>query len=211
MDKICIVKLRKGLPALTEGSPVPGNGPQRPSPSGAGHAAADPQGCIEAYPPAPPGQRLPPPVAEGPALSSPGKAGDGGGAGPISFALTEDQIRLLQANPRTAALLGAQPAPLVGTPAGKREAVVLRLEVVAPPPLKLLKTEEVQAMLRISRSCLNRIVGQGSLRSYRLGQCGRLRRFRLEDILAYLEEGLDKPGHPPLPGRTPGATPQEGK
>jgi len=188
MEKICIVKLRKSLPGrLHDG----GNGgldstgaSSEAAPRLAGRAAAETgrspgqtahsqligiaTGCVADDP------------AEGPQAAS-----------VVSLPVTGDQVRALQANPCTAALLAAQTGPADEAGAAQSESVVIRLELPAVSPLTLLKTEEVLRMLRISKSCLNRIVRQGYLRSYRLGRRGRLRRFRLEDVLTYLEDGLD--------------------
>lgn len=53
---------------------------------------------------------------------------------------------------------------------------------------KMLKTEHVCQMLQVSKSFLMKLVKEKELRSYKMG---RLRRFSLRDILAYLTEKTD--------------------
>lgn len=53
---------------------------------------------------------------------------------------------------------------------------------------KMLKVEHVCQMLQVSKSFLMKLVKGKELRSYKMG---RLRRFSLRDILAYLTEKTD--------------------
>jgi excisionase family DNA binding protein len=111
----------------------------------------------------------------------------------VSLQLTGDQIQVLRDNPCAAALLESPASTVDEASRRRREGVIIHLELPATPPLRLLKTDEVLSMLRISKSCLRRIIRQGRLRSYRLGQNRRLRRIPLEDVLTYLEEGREMP------------------
>jgi excisionase family DNA binding protein len=57
--------------------------------------------------------------------------------------------------------------------------------------VRLLKTEEVVHMLRISKGYLRKIIRQGELKSYKLG---RLRRVMFDDVLSYLEGSQSETG-----------------
>jgi len=60
---------------------------------------------------------------------------------------------------------------------------------------RMLTSSDVCNMLQVSKGFLARLVRAGELKSYKIG---RLRRFSLEDILAYLSEGAEvwpKGGH----------------
>ena len=191
MEKICIVKLRKSLPEHHPASPGGYADRLRPLPEGAAPGRpAEPGGPAAQAQPARPHLTGMATRAAGQAVSGPFNA-------VVSLPLTDDQVRMLEAHPPMAALL-APPTPAADDPPAQHEAVVIRLELPAPSPLRLLKTAEVLCMLRISRKCLNRAVREGQLRSYRIGQQRRLRRFRLEDVLSYLENGREgAAGEPP--------------
>jgi excisionase family DNA binding protein len=53
---------------------------------------------------------------------------------------------------------------------------------------KLLNTSDVCGMLQVSKAFLIKLVRAGKLKSYKIG---RLRRFSLEDILAFLAESAE--------------------
>ena len=72
----------------------------------------------------------------------------------------------------------------------KMEPIVIKIQFAPIIPLRLLKSSEVVQMLRISNNYLNRIVKEGKLKSYRIG---KLRRFKLDDILSYLQDNCELP------------------
>jgi excisionase family DNA binding protein len=109
----------------------------------------------------------------------------------VSLPLTRDQVRSLQANPHMASLMSTASTERIEAFSRRNEAVVIMLELPALPPVQLLKMKEVTRMLRVSKSYLNKIISRGYLRSYRLGQGGRLRRVMLEDVLSYLENSRE--------------------
>jgi excisionase family DNA binding protein len=53
---------------------------------------------------------------------------------------------------------------------------------------QMLTGQAVSGMLQVSRGMLSRLVKDGKVRSYKIG---RLRRFLLEDILAYISQNSD--------------------
>jgi excisionase family DNA binding protein len=102
----------------------------------------------------------------------------------VSLMLTQDQTKMLRSNPHIKSFLSAKHVEGSEAVRDRDGTIVVKFELGLMPPMRLLKAEEVIQMLRISRSCLDRLVRQGKLKSYKLG---RLRRFILDDVLSYLE------------------------
>ncbi len=66
---------------------------------------------------------------------------------------------------------------------GEDGAVVFNFHFGCVPPLKMLTPKEVCEMLRVSRTFLLELVRSHQIQSFKMG---RLRRFRVDDVLAYL-------------------------
>jgi excisionase family DNA binding protein len=177
MEKICIVKLRKKLTNPIDVDPECGQGPH----AGSGALL---KGLSLANTGA-----FPNPEAHAGSSEDPDRVHAADGT--VSLPLTRDQVRSLQANPHMASFMSTASAERIEAFGRRDEAVVIMLELPALPPIRLLKVEEVTRMLRVSRSYLNKIISQGYLKSYRLGQHGQLRRIMLEDVLAYLENSRE--------------------
>jgi excisionase family DNA binding protein len=106
----------------------------------------------------------------------------------LSFTLTQEQTNTLRADPwRLNLLNGEFNAGARGMDSAGRALVVnFALEPISPA--RLLTPAEVSRMLRIGRGLLAALVRDGNLPSYKIG---RLRRFMLADVLAYLGEHRD--------------------
>ncbi|MDP2734657.1 MAG: helix-turn-helix domain-containing protein [bacterium] len=112
----------------------------------------------------------------------------------VSLMLTQEQMDALQADPYLISFLRRE---FICSPDGvgyRGEPIIIKLLWEPQDTVRLLKPEDVILMLRISRSCLTEIVRKGELKSYKIG---RLRRFRLDDILSYLEANQDYPAQEP--------------
>jgi excisionase family DNA binding protein len=108
----------------------------------------------------------------------------------VSLMLTREQMRNLQSNPSLASALSGETSRECNVIQRKENSVVIRFQFDSVPPLRLLKSEEVLHMLRISKSYLNKAVKAGNVKSYKFG---RLRRFMLDDILSYLADHQEIP------------------
>jgi excisionase family DNA binding protein len=71
--------------------------------------------------------------------------------------------------------------------------ITIKFEFEPLAPVRLLMSEEVEQMLRISNGYLKTIVKDGKLKSYKIGKG---RRYMLEDVLSYLQESLNSYGSP---------------
>jgi excisionase family DNA binding protein len=170
MDKICIVKLRKNMtdPVALGQKCGRGNreGERRPV-SGS-----------------------PPPAAEDRDVSGVldrSKTADGekeAADGMVSLLLTPEQMRVLQLNTNLSWYFNGAAAKGLAAVTLLDETIVLKVAFEPPPPVRLLKVEEVVHMLRVSRGYLTKIIRRGELKSYKLG---RLRRIKFDDVLSYLE------------------------
>jgi excisionase family DNA binding protein len=115
--------------------------------------------------------------------------------GTVSLLLTREQMSTLRSNRRLASSLIQEHAEGSATMLQHRdEPIVIKFEFESISPVRLLKVEEVMQMLRISKSSLNKIIREGTLKSYRFG---RLRRIMLADILSYLEDHRELAVNPP--------------
>lgn len=170
MDKICIVKLRKKMapPAGLEKECGPRNDTsedkimKRVFPGSDHHARREVEDAKEG-----------------------GDMNEDGAERVVSLMLTRDQVKDLRSHPSLAAALSEETSTEWNEIRRKDSSIVIKFQFDSMPPLRLLKTEEVIHMLRISKSYLNKEVKQGSVKSYRFG---RLRRFTLDDILSYLAD-----------------------
>jgi len=169
MDKICIVKLRKNMT-----NPVaPGQGGGSADRPGEGQTLLGTSVfAAENY-------------ASGGMQDRKGVAGRSENAadGMVSLMLTPDQLQLLRSNANLGSLFNGTSAKGLAAVRQSGETIVLQF-TYEPPPVRLLKVEEVVQMLRISRGYLRKIIRAGELKSYKLG---RLRRIKFDDLLSYLE------------------------
>jgi len=108
----------------------------------------------------------------------------------VSLTLTQDQMRTLQFDPHMASLLYEKTHEVSGRMEHCDGEMTIQLELPSLPPVRLLKLDEVTRMLQISRSCLQRILNEGKLKSYKIG---RLRRVMLDDLLSYLQSQQELP------------------
>jgi excisionase family DNA binding protein len=108
----------------------------------------------------------------------------------ISLTLTQEQIRRLKSDPTMLHYLNGDFAGEFERRGHSEESnpIVIKFEFEQLMPSRLLKSQEVLQMLRISKSCLYKMVSKGELQSYKIG---RLRRFKLDDVLSYLENNHD--------------------
>ena len=170
MDKICIVKLRKNM---TDPVALGQN-------CGLGNREGEGQ----------PVSASPPPAAEDRDVSGVldrSKTADGekeAADGTVSLLLTPEQMRVLQLNTNLSWCFNGAAAKGLAAITLLDETIVLKIAFEQPPPVRLLKVEEVVHMLRISRGYLTKIIRRGELKSYKLG---RLRRIKFDDVLSYLE------------------------
>jgi excisionase family DNA binding protein len=177
MEKICIVKLRKELTNPIDVNPECRQGPHTGSEALFNGLSLANTGAF--------------PKPEAHTGSPENQDGTRAMEAAVSLPLTRDQVRSLQANTHMASFMSTASAERIAALSHRDEPVVIMLELPALPPVRLLKVEEVTRMLRISKSYLNKIISQGYLKSYRLGQHGRLRRIMLEDVLSYLEDSRE--------------------
>ena len=102
----------------------------------------------------------------------------------VSLMLTPEQIQSLQSNPTLRACFKGAGAKGFAAARQLNDTVIFQFTVEPPPPVRLLRMEEVVDMLRISKGYLRKIIQRGDLKSYKLG---RLRRVMFDDVLSYLE------------------------
>ena len=106
----------------------------------------------------------------------------------VTLALTKQQMNALRSNPQLTSLLTSEFIGGVKTIEHQGVPLVIKFQFSATIPLRLLKSSEVLQMLRISKSCLSKIVREGKLKSYKIGN---RRRFLLDDILSYLHDNCE--------------------
>ena len=111
----------------------------------------------------------------------------------ISIIMTNEQSSMLQSSSEYIRdlLSGRKSDPslyLSRSPDGR---IIFNFCLHESPAVRMLRSDQVCQMLQISRSFLQKLVHEKTLKSYKLG---RLRRFALEDILDYLinNEELDR-------------------
>ncbi len=111
----------------------------------------------------------------------------------VSLKLTQDQIKTIRSN---SSLMSVFNGELTGGAAElnyRDEPITIKFEFEPLAPVRLLMSEEVIQMLRISNGYLKTIVRDGKLKSYKIGKG---RRYMLEDVLSYLQESLNSYGSP---------------
>lgn len=106
----------------------------------------------------------------------------------ISLKLTQKQIRKLKSDPKVMHYLNGDFTGEFERRGYREEPIIIKFEFEPLMPSRLLKSLEIMQMLRISKSCLYKMVMDGVLQSYKIG---RLRRFKLDDVLSYLEHNRD--------------------
>jgi excisionase family DNA binding protein len=99
----------------------------------------------------------------------------------ISMELTAVQARLIQN--RSLLSPGRTYMVTLEEAEAKQGLMVFNFRMAPFPGGRMLKSRDVCGMLKISMSCLARLIKAHEIESYRIG---RLRRFLLEDILHYL-------------------------
>ncbi len=111
----------------------------------------------------------------------------------VSLKLTQEQVKAIRSS---SSLLSVFNGELTGGSAQlnyRDEPVTIKFELEQLAPVRLLMSEEVVQMLRISNGFLKTIVRDGRLKSYKVGKG---RRYMLEDVLSYLEDSLNSHGSP---------------
>jgi excisionase family DNA binding protein len=111
--------------------------------------------------------------------------------GIVSLTLTQDQIKTIRSSSSLLSVFSGELAGGVAELDYRNEPVTIKFEYEPLAPIRLLMSEEVVQMLRISNGFLKTIVRDGKLKSYKIGKG---RRYMLEDVLAYLEESLYSQG-----------------
>jgi excisionase family DNA binding protein len=109
----------------------------------------------------------------------------------VSLKLTRDQARALESDTHLRSYLHGEFRGEFGEKERASEPIVIKFEFESASPVRLLKPIEIMQMLRIGRTCLNRVVSKGALKSYKIGS---RRRFMLDDVLSYLANSLDFQG-----------------
>jgi excisionase family DNA binding protein len=110
----------------------------------------------------------------------------------ISIIMTNEQSSILQSSEHIRDLLNGRKSDhslyLNRSPDGR---IIFNFCLHESPTVHMLRFDQVCQILQISRSFLQKLVHEKTLKSYKLG---RLRRFALEDILDYLitNEELDR-------------------
>jgi excisionase family DNA binding protein len=109
----------------------------------------------------------------------------------LSFSLTPGQSRTMR-SAGILPLLSSEPSRSLNLDLRREEdgSIVFNFHLDPDHNLMMLKPDQVCRMMQISRSLLNRMVRQGRIKSYKIG---RLRRFRLEDLVETLRQTLGKP------------------
>ena len=110
----------------------------------------------------------------------------------VSLKLTQEQIKTIRSNSNLMSVFNGELTG--GAELNYRdEPITIKFEFEPLAPVRLLMSEEVVQMLRISNGYLNTIVRDGKLKSYKIGKG---RRYMLEDVLSYLQESLNSYGSP---------------
>jgi len=107
----------------------------------------------------------------------------------FTFNLTPQQQELVKSSSHIKTLMDkAADNPALDVQQREDGHIVFKFNLEKMETVKMLKSEHVCQMLQISKSLLARLVREKKIKSYKVG---RLRRFSLEDILAYLTENED--------------------
>lgn len=106
----------------------------------------------------------------------------------VSLTLTEQQMHTLGSNPHFMSLLNGKITGGFETIEHQDKYLVIKFQFASMIPLRLLKSNEVVQMLRISKNYISKLVREGKLKSYKIG---KLRRFLINDILSYLHDNCD--------------------
>jgi hypothetical protein len=109
----------------------------------------------------------------------------------VFLTLTQEQIKTIRSS---SGLLSVFNGDLAGGFAElnyQDKPVTIKFEFEPLAPIRLLMSEEVLQMLRISNGFLKTIVRDGKLKSYKIGKG---RRYMLEDVLSYLTESMNPHG-----------------
>lgn len=108
----------------------------------------------------------------------------------VSLTLTQEQVKTIRSCSSLQSVFSGELAGGLAELNYRSEPVTIKFEFEPLPlaPIRLLMSEEVEQMLRVSRAYLNTIVRDGKLKSYKVG---RNRRYMLEDVLSYLEDSLN--------------------
>jgi excisionase family DNA binding protein len=111
----------------------------------------------------------------------------------ISIIMTNEQSSMLQSSEYIRDLLsGRRSDPslyLNRSPDGR---IICNFCLHESPSVRMLRFDQVCQMLQISRSFLQKLVHEKTLKSYKLG---RLRRFAMDDILDYLISHEESDSH----------------
>jgi excisionase family DNA binding protein len=102
----------------------------------------------------------------------------------ISIIMTNEQSSMLQSSEYIRDLLrGRRSDPSLHLNRSSDGRIIFNFCLHESPTVRMLRFDQVCQMLQISRSFLQKLVHEKSLKSYKLG---RLRRFAMEDVLDYL-------------------------
>ena len=102
----------------------------------------------------------------------------------ISITMTNEQSSVLQSSECIRDLLiGKIIDPAIYLKLGPDGRIILNFRLNESSTVRMLRFDQVCQILQISRSFLQKLVHEKTLKSYKLG---RLRRFAMEDILDYL-------------------------
>jgi excisionase family DNA binding protein len=102
----------------------------------------------------------------------------------ICVPMTIEQSDMLRTSEYIKNILnGAAINPVLRINNGPDGCMILKLNLDESPLVRMLRSDQVCAMLQIGRSLLMRLIRENKIRSYKVG---RLRRFWLDDILEYL-------------------------
>jgi excisionase family DNA binding protein len=109
----------------------------------------------------------------------------------VSLTLTKEQIKTIRSSSGLQSIFSGELAGGHAELNYRDEPITIKFECEPLAPVRLLMSEDVMQMLRISNGFLRTIVRDGKLKSYKVGKG---RRYMLEDILAYLAENLHSHG-----------------
>ncbi|MHB8909278.1 MAG: helix-turn-helix domain-containing protein [Syntrophales bacterium] len=106
----------------------------------------------------------------------------------VCLKLTQEQIQTIRSSSGLQSIFNGELSGGHAELNYREEPITIKFECEPLAPVRLLMSEEVEQMLRISNGLLKTIVRNGKLKSYKVGKG---RRYMLEDILAYLAENLN--------------------
>lgn len=109
----------------------------------------------------------------------------------VCLTLTQEQIKTIRSSSGLQSVFNGELAGRQAELNYRDQPITIKFACEPLAPVRLLMTEEVTQMLRISSGFLKTIVRDGKLKSYKVGKG---RRYMLEDILAYLAENLNSHG-----------------